>query len=434
MTGGALATGKSIVAGSSTAGAEIQITATSNAGKIYLYSAGTATGNRGIWLKNADATLSSALFIVNQSNQISAMATVACSPTITGTLTLSKTTDASGTANNSPALIVGGAATSTHLEFDSNEIMAKATGTTVAALYFNNEGGAVAINSGYGTTSVSTAVDDSGLRVYARRAANKSVIDAYNGFAAASGTYSWGLNHLAPNIVAGANTCLLTGVANGTNNQGVLEFHYAGSNNADNYVGLGLYGNNGLLKIFKDKHVEFAGTITSGTWQGTAIAAAYIGAHNHAAGDINSGTLGVARGGTGAGTFSTNAILIGNGTSAIQASPLNIYTNTTNNALVLESTSRADYFQLDGSHFWITPWPSDAVGIKVTNNVIFYQQSRPSIADTPENTGAIMTITEDKKVNLSYLSFATFNTNNVATEKASIHYDSTLHTLNFSVI
>ena len=68
--------------------------------------------------------------------------------TVSGTMVFSKTTDASGTANNSPALIVGGTAMEAHLEFDANEIMAKGSGTTTAALYINQDGGTVYIGSG----------------------------------------------------------------------------------------------------------------------------------------------------------------------------------------------------------------------------------------------------------------------------------------------
>lgn len=68
--------------------------------------------------------------------------------TVTGTLILSRTQDASGTKNNKPALIVGGTDTQGHIEFDSNEIMAKSDGTTPSGLYLNSDGGVVQINSG----------------------------------------------------------------------------------------------------------------------------------------------------------------------------------------------------------------------------------------------------------------------------------------------
>lgn len=65
-----------------------------------------------------------------------------------GTLILSKTTDASGTADNGPALIVGGTRTTAHMEMDSNEILAKSDGVTPAILNLNTNGGLVVVGSG----------------------------------------------------------------------------------------------------------------------------------------------------------------------------------------------------------------------------------------------------------------------------------------------
>lgn len=67
--------------------------------------------------------------------------------TLSGTLTLTKSTDLSGTANNGPALIIGGTATGAHLELDPNEICAKSSGTAVTDLYLNADGGIVYANS-----------------------------------------------------------------------------------------------------------------------------------------------------------------------------------------------------------------------------------------------------------------------------------------------
>ena len=71
---------------------------------------------------------------------------------------------------------------------------------------------------------------------------------------------------------------------------------------------LGLYRNAaGVLEInnetagtFRDLKLR---TVLAGTWNGTAIAAAYIGAHSHDAADITTGILAAARGGNGNGFF-----------------------------------------------------------------------------------------------------------------------------------
>lgn len=66
--------------------------------------------------------------------------------TVTGTLVLSRTTDLSGTADNGPALVIGGTRTQAHIEIDNNEIQAKANGNTVSALYLQPDGGVCNVN------------------------------------------------------------------------------------------------------------------------------------------------------------------------------------------------------------------------------------------------------------------------------------------------
>lgn len=60
-------------------------------GRLYLYATAATNGNKGLYSYATNQSTGGAILTVNQSNQISAIATLACSPTITGTLNLTNT-------------------------------------------------------------------------------------------------------------------------------------------------------------------------------------------------------------------------------------------------------------------------------------------------------------------------------------------------------
>lgn len=112
----------------------------------------TFTGTGRLQVRGQSAGTWSPWLTVLDSGNYSSYALPKSGGTVTGTTVFSKTTDASGTANNQPALIVGGIATAAHMEIDANEIMAKSNGTSTAPIYINNDGGDVNIGGASSNT------------------------------------------------------------------------------------------------------------------------------------------------------------------------------------------------------------------------------------------------------------------------------------------
>ncbi len=126
---------------------------------------------------------------------------------------------------------------------------------------------------------------------------------------------------------------------NPSNNQGQLAFYTGttgdlneairithqgrvGVGNVDPGYALDVVGDVNVSGVFRINGVEFEGGGGGGgsvSWSDVTDKPSVFppDSHNHAAGDINSGFFGVGRGGTGRTTLTNNAVLVGNGASAV---------------------------------------------------------------------------------------------------------------------
>ena len=157
------------------------------------------------------------------------------SSTLTGTLYLTNTTDAAGNAANSPALIIG-TATGQHLEFDPDEIMAKATGTTTGTLYINNNGGVTHFG---GQLEVQAEATDAVGAIH--------VIDTRT-----DANWHYPFLGTCANLVSNGNMYLCVGKSAATGDAGGLRYQWAATSSIDNLLGLHFSGVGTQLWCYAD--------------------------------------------------------------------------------------------------------------------------------------------------------------------------------------
>ena len=188
--------------------------------------------------------------------------------TVTGQVILSKTTDASGTAANACALVVGGAQTAGHMELDANEILAKSNGTTPTDLYLNTNGGAVHIGSGGLEIGTPLTVANGGTGATTAAAARTNL-----GAAASSHTHDdryYTESEIDTKLSGKANSShshaylpstpayIEMAPSSTMNHGGFIDFHYNGSS-AD-YTSRIIESDSGTLKLYPN--VEVVGGLT----------------------------------------------------------------------------------------------------------------------------------------------------------------------------
>ena len=98
--------------------------------------------------------------------------------------------------------------------------------------------------------------DAGGVSLFTTKVASNASVKIKNTATIAASTWAHGVTLEVPNLAAGGKILALGfGKAFSTGNAGHIGFHYANNNNANNYLALGIWSNNDLVRIYNDGRV-----------------------------------------------------------------------------------------------------------------------------------------------------------------------------------
>jgi hypothetical protein len=88
-------------------------------------------------------------------------------------------------------------------------------------------------------------------------------------------SFNHSIEAFSANMTNGQTNLIVVGRAGSTKNAGYIGYNWTSSASDSNYVSLGHWGADNLLRVYGDGTV-YMGTVTTGVWNGTAIANAYL--------------------------------------------------------------------------------------------------------------------------------------------------------------